>query len=621
MTMLTGSVRHLAAALTVAALVVAALVLGQAILIPLAGATIVSFILAPIVRWLAARGLPHGLSVAGVLGLTIALLVAATMVLSVELLSITARVDDYRENLIAKVRTVAAVGRDDGALRRAADAIDRLTEAVGRELGKSPRNAVGSTGPKDEAIVVQAADETPSGTIARYSELAEPAAKLALLVLFTLFLLLQHQDMRDRIVRVFGIDNLTETTSAMSDAGKRLSQLFLAQALMSTAYGIMVGLVLWIAGVPGALLWAVLSGLMRFVPFIGSYIAAIPPILLAASVDPGWGLAIFTAVFFLVSELVMGNLVEPLVLGRRVGLSPFAMIAAASFWTLVWGTVGLLLAAPLTMAFMVLGRHVPGLAFVSILLGDEPALEPAQELYHRLLSGDTLAAVDQFETASAASSLAQATDRLMLPALVLASADARSARLSSEQAITIRRAVEEAIELIPSLARPDGRDDDEIDVLVVPARGEIDVTAAIFLASLVSARCACSAVASSHSTGLTALASVGRREGDASPSAIVIASAGGLPRRQAQFIASRATRDFPAASVLVLAPGTAAPESVAPATATDQAAKSLSTVVELLANLEIEKPEPAREAGEDSTGYATDPIGVPPAASRGTLMV
>lgn len=623
MTMLTASVRNLAAALVVGALVVAALVLGQAILIPLAGATIVSFMLAPIVRWLSARGLPHGLSVAGVLGILLSLLVAATMLLSIELLSITARINDYRENLTAKVRTVAMLGREDGVLKRAADSIDQLTTALGVELARSNGRTSQTTDSSGEPIVVTAVDNSPSAAVARFSAWAEPAAKLALLLLFTLFLLLQHQDMRDRIVRVFGTDHLTETTSAMSDAGKRLSRLFLAQALMSAGYGVVVGLVLWAAGVPGALLWAVVSALMRFVPFIGSYIAAVPPILLAASVDPGWGLAIFTAAFFVVSELLMGNLVEPLVLGRRVGLSPFAMIAAASFWTLVWGTVGLLLAAPLTMALVVLGRYVPGLAFVSILLGDEPALDPHQELYHRLLSGDALATAEQLGVASDTSNIVQATDGLMLPALMLAAIDARNGRLSPAQATAIRGSVEEALELVPGLSAMKEIGNADVEVLVVPVRGEIDITAAIFLARLISAR-SCPAVATSHATGLTALASNARRDGEAPLSAIVIANVGGIPRRQLQFIAARAARDNPGARILVLAPSASRELSSQANPDGATVAQEMSTVAELLANLEIENGNPTADRVQYDVGQTVSPTASPAATStaeRGTVIV
>jgi hypothetical protein len=434
----------------------------------------------------------------------------------------------------------------------------------------------------------------------RLEAFSEPAARMALLVLFTIFLLLQHQDMRDRVVRIAGIDNLSETSRAMREAGKRLSRLFLAQAVMSASYGVIIGIVLGIAGLPGAIVWGVLAGLMRFVPFIGAYIAAIPPIILAAGVDPGWSLAIFTAAVFIVSEIVMGNVIEPLVLGRRVGLTPFAMIAAASFWTLIWGAVGLLLAAPLTMALVVLGRYIQGLSFVSVLLGDEPALEPAQELYHRLLSSDTLAAADQIETAIEENSLAQATDRLVLPALALAALDARAGRLTQQQFETIGSTLSEASELHDPLSLAAKQDNEHATIIVVPARGNVDVMAARFLARVVEADTLRSTHAVERATGLTAL-SLGTTTDDAEdrPAYVVIASVASLPRRQLQLMASRAARTFPDSRIMVLSSTAIAEPDTSAEHETREADKRpsldvnhISTVVELLGNLKVHKSAP-----------------------------
>jgi hypothetical protein len=338
---------------------------------------------------------------------------------------------------------------------------------------------------------------------------------------------------------------------------------------------------------------------MRFVPFIGAYIAAVPPIILAAGVDPGWSLAIITAAVFLVSEIVMGNVIEPLVLGRRVGLSPFAMIAAASFWTLIWGPVGLLLAAPLTMALVVLGRYIQGLSFVSVLLGDEPALEPAQELYHRLLSSDALAAADQVETAIEESSLAQATDGLVLPALALAAQDARAGRLTDQQFKTIGATLAEASELDDHLSLSVKRDDEHAGIVVVPARGSVDIMATRFLARIVETDTQQPTRAIERATGLTAL-SLGTTDDEAPPACIVIASVSSIPKRQLQLMASRAVRVFPKSRIMVLnstvvAGKDALSEREARDTERSPAldVKHISTVVELLGNLKVQKTAPA----------------------------
>ncbi|MGE0768892.1 MAG: AI-2E family transporter [Hyphomicrobiaceae bacterium] len=610
MPMLTDSVRQLSAAMIVAALTITMLILGQTVLIPLAGAIIASFILAPVVRWLTTWGLPRGLAVTGVVALILFLLLSAATLLSVELLSITSRMSDYRENLVAKVRTVSSIGREDGILKRAADTVDRLSETVSQEISKGSPDASkdGSAGVPVIVNPVKNADgKSRLDSLERFSE---PAARIALLILFTVFLLLQHQDMRDRVVRIAGIDNLSETTSAMSEAGKRLSRLFLAQAVMSASYGLVIGIVLWLLGLPGSIVWGVLAGVMRFVPFIGSYIAAVPPVILAAGVDPGWWFAILIAAIFLISEIVMGNVIEPLVLGRRVGLSPFAMIAAASFWTLIWGAVGLLLAAPLTMAVVVLGRYIQGLSFVSVLLGDEPALEPQQELYHRLLSSDVLAAADQIETSVEETSLAQTTDRLILPALALAARDARAGRLTDLQAETLGTTLAEASELQPDLTLSPNRDEEAAPVVVVAARGNVDIMATRFLARVIEAEKFETTRAITPSTGLTALSLGAMSDVEARPVSVVIASVAGLPRRQLQLMAARAARSFPDSRIVVLSLNSEAEQSAPGANATpndpDLDVRHLSTVGELLGNLKLDRTKPSSSQSEPERASRVD---------------
>src|SRR5262249_13362677 len=159
-------------------------------------------------------------------------------------------------------------------------------------------------------------------------------------------------DFRDRIVRLLGTDNVTATTAALSDVGEGLSQLFLTQTALNAAFGVAIGVALALIGLPNAILWGVVAFLMRFVPFVGSLLAALPPIVLAAAVDPGWGMVLAPLALFLAGETLMGHIIEPLVLGPRAGLSPLAMVASAAFWTLVWGPIGLILAAPLTLCLV-----------------------------------------------------------------------------------------------------------------------------------------------------------------------------------------------------------------------------------------------------------------------------
>ena len=190
---------------------------------------------------------------------------------------------------------------------------------------------------------------------------------------------------------------MQRSTAALDDAASRLSRFFLMQTILNAGFGVFIGAGLWLIGVPNAVLWGILAGLMRFVPFVGSIIAAFFPIALAAAVDPGWSMVLATAALFIVAEPLAGQVIEPVLYGHHTGLSPVAIVVSTLFWALLWGPIGLLLATPLTVCLVVLGRHIEALEFIEVLLGDEPALEPEERFYQRLLAGDATEAADQAE--------------------------------------------------------------------------------------------------------------------------------------------------------------------------------------------------------------------------------
>ena len=210
-----------------------------------------------------------------------------------------------------------------------------------------------------------------------FSTLLPPLATAGIVLLFVIFILLQREDLRDRLIRLFGGSDLQRATSTMTDAATRLSRYFLSQVLINFAYGALIAGALWLIGVPSPIAWGILAGLMRFVPYVGGYIAAALPLLIAAAIDPGWTTFVLVLVLFVVGELFMGQVVEPQVFGHGTGVTPIALIAATIFWTWLWGPLGLLLATPMTVVLAVLGRHVEGLEFFDVLLGDTPALTPA----------------------------------------------------------------------------------------------------------------------------------------------------------------------------------------------------------------------------------------------------
>ncbi len=236
------------------------------------------------------------------------------------------------------------------------------------------------------------------------------------------------------------------------------------QTLLNLGLGIVIGTCLWLIGIPNAVLWGIVAGLMRFVPFIGGFIAAFFPVVLAAAIDPGWSLVLITIALFAVAEPLAGHVVEPLVYGQHTGLSPVAIVIAALFWTMLWGPIGLLLATPLTACLVVLGRHIEALQFIEILLGDEPALQPHERFYQRLLAGDATEAADQAEQQLKSQPLSTYYDEVAMQALVLAQSDAAHGKLAREKQQEIRDVVEEVVDDLADYSDEFPDSDDEASV-------------------------------------------------------------------------------------------------------------------------------------------------------------
>lgn len=563
MPLLSETFNKLASALIVAALLIAGLVLGKDLLIPLTLAAVLTFILSPIVRQLTQWRLHRALAVALVMLGLLATVVGFTGVVSTQFISLAAGMEGYRTNILEKVRAVTGSGKSD--ISRAAEAVDSLSEAIQNEIAKpkpagttypsatpgtvSSGNSNVPAGAGPTVIVTRAGQD--DGLMAYLKQAGGPAGQAALTFLLTMFLLAQYQDLRDRVVRIVGTDHMTDTTAAMSEAGERLSQLFLMQALLNAGFGFSVGVLLWAIGLPNAVLWGLVTAVMRFIPYVGSILAAVPPILLAAAIDPSWTLFFATAGIFVVGEPLMGHIVEPLVLGKRAGISPFAMVTSAGFWTLIWGPVGLILAAPLTMTLIVLGRYVKNLEFFSVLLGDEPALSPPHELYHRLLSDDAISAANHVDSLLASSSLAEVTDKLIFPALSLAAQDFRIGRLDKEQIAELSETSVELLELLSEDRKVHHAEGDkdisansERNVLILPVRGAIDAIAARYLSHILKRSGAASSVSISASSGLTGLSDARALPESERPDAVILATVSNLDPQQMRFIVKRAIRDY-----------------------------------------------------------------------------
>ena len=315
--------------------------------------------------------------------------------------------------------------------------------------GATLETAPGASAEPQRPIPVEIHDPpaTPLSALAEFvGPLVQPIATAGIVLVFIVFVLLQREDLRDRMIRLFGMNDVHRATAAISDAAKRIGRYLLMQLVVNLLYGIPVGLGLYLIGVPNALLWGLLATVLRFVPYSGPILAAASPIALSLAVDPSWTTPLLTVALFVVLELFTNNVLEPWLYGASTGLSPLALIVAAVFWTTLWGPVGLLLATPLTVCLVVLGRHVPQLHIFEVLLGDTPVLEPDVKFYQRLLAGDPHDAEEVADDMLEERPLSEVLGRIVLPALALAEQDRQRGALAPGRAREIAGWVQEIVD-------------------------------------------------------------------------------------------------------------------------------------------------------------------------------
>ncbi|MGH1574400.1 AI-2E family transporter [Methylobacterium sp. P31] len=277
------------------------------------------------------------------------------------------------------------------------------------------------------------------------SPVMQPLATAGIVFVVLLFVLMQREDLRDRMIRLAGSRDLHRTTVAIDDAARRLSRYFVVQLALNASFGVVIGVGLYVIGVPNPVLWAIFAAVMRFVPYLGAFLAAILPMALAAAVDPGWNMMIAVAILFIVLEPLTGQVFEPIFYGQSTGLSPFAVLVSALFWTWLWGPVGLLLSTPLTVCLVVLGRYVDHLEFLDVLFGDRPALTPVQNFYQRILAGDPEEVLGHAELILQQCALSSYYDDVVLKALELAARDSARGVLTAGQKAAMRTALGELI--------------------------------------------------------------------------------------------------------------------------------------------------------------------------------
>jgi predicted PurR-regulated permease PerM len=431
--------------------IVSALYFGREVLVPIALALLLSFALAPLVRLLQGWRVPRMFAVIFVVLIAFAAIFSLGALMVSQVNQLAGDLPRYQSTLREKIQSLRGAAAGTGTLERASEVLQNLSLELDKPTTSRPAiglqtNAAPSP---DRPIPVEVKQPDPGALqtlVTLITPLIHPLATTGIVVIFVIFILMQRQDLRNRLVRLAGSQDLQRTTAALDDAGQRLSRLFLTQLGLNAGYGLVVGAGLWLIGVPSAPLWGMLAMILRFVPYVGAVISAIFPLILAAAVGPDWGMVLWTGVLFLFLEPVVGQIIEPVLFSHSTGLSPVAVIASATFWTWLWGPVGLILATPLTICLVVLGRHVERLSFLDVMFGDQPALSPAELVYQRMLARDPVEAAEQAQKFLRDRPLIAYYDEVLIEGLRLAQADAGRGLLNSERMLHVRDAVAEIID-------------------------------------------------------------------------------------------------------------------------------------------------------------------------------
>lgn len=424
------------------AVVVGALFLAKGVLVPLTLAVLLSFLLSPVCGWLEKNRLGRIPAVMATAILAFAALGIVVWIAVVQMSDLAPKMPDYQNNIQAKLRAVNAYVSI--ALSKATKTAQNLGQSLPQ---KEQAGSLPGTSESPYSVRVITAPTSPLQVLSgMFGTVFGVLGSTGMVIVLVVFFLVRREDLRDRFIRLVGGDNVTVTTQMLEDAGIRVSRYLSMLLLINTGFGISVCLGLYLIGLPNAVLWGILATALRFIPYIGPWIAAAMPVSLAMAVSTGWAVPLLTVGLFVVLELIANNVIEPWLYGTRTGVSAVAVLVAAVFWTWLWGVVGLLLATPLTVCLLVIGKHVPQLSFLDILLGNEPVFEPTKRVYQRLVAGDQEGATELVEAYCADRPLVEVYDTMLISALALAETHWHRGELDEVRYKFILQSVKEIIE-------------------------------------------------------------------------------------------------------------------------------------------------------------------------------
>jgi len=585
---------------------IAALYFAREVLIPIALALLLSFLLAPAMLRLQRWGLRKTLAALVVVALSFLGLIFIGWVGFGQAYNLTLELPAYRQNISTKLRTLTPPG-----LHRLGET-QRMLGEVSRELiapKPEQKSQTLSSGPKTSTQPIPVEVRRPEPTPLEFLEktagsILRPLATAFVVIVFVIFMLLGREDLRDRVLRLAGSSRLYMTTQALDDAARRVSRYLLMQFAVNAIYGALVGLGLFLIGIPHPLVWAVLATLLRFIPYVGPWIAAAGPILLAIGVAPGWGKFAWTLGLYLVLEVVTANFVEPFLYSSSTGISAIAILVAAVFWTWLWGPVGLLLSTPLTVCLVVVGRYVPHLEFLGILFGDEPVLSPAQRFYQRMIAKDAEEAAELTEQLLKEKSVIDVYDEVIVPAISLAEEGRHGGFLDSETQAYFLESTRELVDEIGTRGDSDSGDNRiSAKIICLPAKDAADELACEILAQLLP-----SATVQAISLGISTNDLV-KAISAARPTVICIS---GVPPQATRHVAVRCRhlrKLFPDLTIMAAVWSDADLTSVRsriPVSDANHVVCTLKQAIEYIANIENQSSAPANSSAQPADAQAAE---------------
>ena len=472
--------QHIVNGLIIFLSICAILYFGQQILIPIVLAILLSFLLSPLVRTLQKLRIPKTPAIVGVVFVAFTLLFGVAAVVATTLANLAGDLPQYETNLRDKARSLKLATSGGDTIEKAANVLKDLQTEL-----ENPDQSSGIPSLSVKPIPVELR-ETSFGpldpVISVVAMLIHPMTQLGIVVLMVVLILFNKEDLRNRMIRLIGTGDLNRTTQALDEAGLRLSKLFTAQILINAATGTFIAIALALIGIPGAILWGVLTAILRFVPYVGTLMSAVFPIIIAIAIGDGWSLALVTIAIVLLAEFIVGQILEPLFFGKMTGLSPVAIVAAAAFWAALWGPIGLILATPLTIGLLVIGRNIEALDFFEVLLGSEAVLTPDHAFYQRMLASDPIEAAELADEYIKEEKIEEYFDAVAIPGLMLAHKDQLRGVLSTERQTAIAFTFSEMLDEI--LADYEKADDPSPTMLLVSAPGALNFAATLAFSGL-----------------------------------------------------------------------------------------------------------------------------------------